>query len=181
MPRIVFCTPEGETKAEQVIRQLKDAGFSSKEISLVLPDPTGNKFLAHEFNHKSEEGAVAGASTGAVAGGVLGWLAGLGTLAFPGLGALVMAGPIMASLAGVAVGGTVGGFSGALIGLGFSEDDVNRYVGRIKEGRVMISVHTDSAEEAEKARAIFDTAGISEGSCVEGAKNEIVAEQEKAA
>jgi hypothetical protein len=181
MPRIVFCTPEGEAKAQEVIQQLKDAGFSSKDISLILPDPTGNMFLAYEFNHKSEQGTAAGATTGAVAGGVLGWLAGIGTLALPGIGPLVMAGPVMAALAGVAAGGTVGGLSGALIGLGFKEDDVHRYVGRIKEGRVMISVHTDDAAEAEKARAIFDAAGIEEGSCVEGAKNEIPAEDEKAA
>jgi hypothetical protein len=180
MPRVVFCTPEGEAKAQEVIQELKDAGFSSKDISLILPDPTGNKFLAHDFNHKSEEGTVAGASTGAIAGGVLGWLAGIGTLALPGIGPLVMAGPVMAALAGAAAGGTVGGLSGALIGLGFNEDDVNRYVGRIKEGRVMISVHTDDAQESEKARAVFEAAGVSEGSCVEGAKNEIETKEEAA-
>ena len=181
MPRIVFCTPEGEAKAEEVVNRLKDAGFSSKDISLILPDPTGKKFLAHEFDHKSEEVATAGAGTGAVAGGILGWMAGIGALALPGFGHLVMAGPIMAALAGVAAGGAVGGLSGALLGLGFSEDDVNRYVGRIKEGRVMISVHTDDAQEAEKARRIFDEFGVSEGSCVPGADNEIQDEVKRVA
>ena len=65
MPRIVFCTPEGEAKAQQVIEKLKDAGFSNKDISIILPDPTGNMFLAYEFNHKSQEGTTAGATTGA--------------------------------------------------------------------------------------------------------------------
>jgi uncharacterized membrane protein len=181
MPRIIYCTPDGEAKAEQVINQLKDAGFSSKDISVILPDPTGNMFLAYEFNHKSKEGTATGATTGAVAGGILGWLAGVGTLALPGIGPLVMAGPIMAAMAGVAAGGAVGGLSGALIGLGLKEDDVNRYVGRIKEGRVMISVHTDDPEQEEKARAIFDAAGVEEGSCVEGAPNEIRSDAEKAA
>jgi len=181
MPRIVFCTPEGEAKAQQVIEKLKDAGFSNRDISVILPDPTGNMFLAYEFNHKSQEGTAAGATTGAVAGGILGWLAGVGTLALPGIGPLLMAGPIMAAMAGGAAGAAVGGLSGALIGLGFKEADVHRYVGRIKEGRVMISVHTDDMGEAEKARAIFDAAGIDEGSCVEGAPNEITSDKERAA
>ena len=79
MPRIVFCTPEGEAKAQQVIEKLKDAGFSNKDISIILPDPTGNMFLAYEFNHKSQEGTTAGATTGAVAG-VLGSLFAFGAI-----------------------------------------------------------------------------------------------------
>lgn len=167
MQHVVFCTPEGEAKAEEVIHQLTQAGFESKDISVIVPDASGKKFLAHDLNHKSEEGAAAGAGTGAVAGGIVGWLAGVGALALPGIGHV--AGPIMAAVAGVAAGGTLGGLSGALLGLGFKEDDVNHYVGRIEEGRIMISVHTENAAEAAKAKDVFETAGLSEGSCV---KNE---------
>src|SRR5207237_10447964 len=84
--------------------------------------------------NKSAEGAAIGAGTGGMIGGVLGWLAGVGMLTLPGVGPLLAAGPIVAALSGAAVGGTVGGVAGGLTGLGFSDDEVNRYLGRIKEG-----------------------------------------------
>jgi len=37
-------------------------------------------------------------------GAVLGWLAGIGSLAIPGVGPFIAAGPIMAALGGAAVG-----------------------------------------------------------------------------
>jgi hypothetical protein len=44
-----------------------------------------------------------------VVGGVIGWLAGTGALAVAGLGPLLIAGPIVATLAGIGFGGTLGG------------------------------------------------------------------------
>ena len=57
-------------------------------------------------------------TTGGVIGGTLGLLAGIGALAIPGVGPLIAAGPIMATLAGLGVGGAVGGLVGALVGMG---------------------------------------------------------------
>ena len=179
MQHVVFCTPEGEEKAQEVIHQLNLVGFTNKDISVIVPDASGKKFLAHEFSTKSEEGAAAGGGTGAIAGGILGWLAGIGALALPGIGHV--AGPVMAALAGVAAGGTVGGLSGALLGLGFKEDDVNRYVGRIEEGRIMISVHTENAAEAAKAKDVFETAGLSEGACVKDTEQQEIIKKDIAA
>lgn len=101
----------------------------------------------------------AGATTGAVIGGGLGWLAGIGALAIPGLGPFIAAGPIMAALAGVGVGGAVGGLTGALVGLGIPEYEAKRYEGRIKEGGILLSVHSDSSEWTRKAKEILKSTG----------------------
>jgi hypothetical protein len=67
-----------------------------------------------------------GAAGGGVLGGTLGVLAGIGTLAIPGLGPFIAAGPIMAGLAGLGVGGAVGGLIGALEGMGIPEYEAKR-------------------------------------------------------
>jgi hypothetical protein len=124
-----------------------------------MADKTGTRDFAHEHNTKAPEGAVAGAGTGAVIGGALGWLAGIGTLAVPGLGPLIAAGPIMAALSGAAVGGGVGGLTGALIGMGIPEFEAKRYEGKVKNGSALLSVHSDSSEATDQAKKIFEAEG----------------------
>jgi uncharacterized membrane protein len=65
----------------------------------------------------------------------------------------------MAALSGVAVGATVGGIAGGLIGLGIPELEAKRYEGKVKEGNVLISVHTENAGEIAQAKDIFSKAG----------------------
>jgi hypothetical protein len=89
----------------------------------------------------------------------LGWLAGIGALAIPGLGPFIAAGPIMAALSGAAAGAALGGIAGALIGLGIPEYEAKRYEGKIREGHVLISVHTDDRTERSRAKEILERAG----------------------
>src|SRR5256885_6587941 len=117
----VFCLARDEAQACSIVDQLKSAGFSNNDVSVLLPDKTGTRDFAHEKGTKAPEGAVTGASTGGVLGGVLGWLAGIGSLAIPGAGPFIAAGPIMATLSGAAAGAAVGGVAGGLIGLGMPE------------------------------------------------------------
>ena len=138
---------------------LKSAGFRNTDISVLLPENVGSKDFAHEKGTKAPEGATAGAGTGLVVGGALGWLAGIGALAIPGLGPFIAAGPIMAALAGVGVGGAVGGVTGALIGLGIPEYEAKRYEGRIKEGGMLLSVHSDNSEWTKRAKDILQRTG----------------------
>ena len=104
--------------AEQAVDQLKEAGFRSSDVSVLFASSTSSKEFAHEKSTKAPEGATTGTVSGAAVGGVLGWLAGIGSLAIPGVGPFIAAGPIMATLAGVGVGGALGGITGGLIGLG---------------------------------------------------------------
>ena len=158
MAKSVFCTAT-VSQTEIIIRNLRDAGFSGNDISVLMADKEGTKDFAHEHNTKAPEGAATGAGAGAVLGGGLGWLAGIGALAIPGLGPFIAAGPIMAALGGAAVGGTVGGLTGALIGMGIPEFEAKKYEGKVKSGSCLLSVHSEDSTETKRAKEIFERAG----------------------
>jgi hypothetical protein len=144
---------------ESGVDALKAAGFRNTDISVLFPENVGTKDFAHKKETKAPEGTAAGATTGAVIGGGLGWLAGIGALAIPGLGPFIAAGPIMAALAGVGVGGAVGGITGALIGMGIPEYEAKRYEGRVKDGGILLSVHSDNSEWTKRAKEILERTG----------------------
>src|SRR5580698_10071240 len=125
----VFGIYKSVIQAELAVDQIIAAGFMSNDISVLLQDSQSTKEFAHEKNTKAPEGTTAGATTGGVVGGTLGLLAGIGALAIPGVGPLIAAGPIMATLAGLGVGGAVGGLIGALVGMGIPEYEAKRYEG----------------------------------------------------
>src|SRR5262252_311517 len=159
MSQAVFCIAKTEGQAQRIVVDLKGAGFSSNDISVLFPDKTGTRDFAHEQHTKLPEGAATGAGTGGVLGGALGWLMGIGALAIPGLGPFIAAGPIMAALGGAAAGAALGGLTGALIGWGMPEYEAKRYEGKIKKGKVLISVHTNNSTERDRAKTIFEQAG----------------------
>jgi len=155
----VFGIYPAYASVETAVDALRAAGFRSTDISVLFPENVGTKDFAHEKGTKAPEGASAGAGTGAVIGGALGWLAGIGALAIPGIGPFIAAGPIMAALAGVGVGGAVGGITGALIGLGIPEYEAKRYEGRIKDGGILLSVHSDNSDWTAKAKDVLQRTG----------------------
>lgn len=139
--------------------QLKEASFSNNDISVLFPDKGTSRDFAHEKNTKAPEGAIAGAGTGGVVGGALGWIVGIGALAIPGVGPFIAAGPILAALSGAAIGAAAGGIAGGLIGLGIPELEAKRYEGKVKEGNILLSVHTENSVEIKRATEIFTKAG----------------------
>jgi hypothetical protein len=159
MEKAVFGIAKNESQAVSITNQLKTAGFSQNDISVLLPDKTGTRDFAHEQHTKAPEGAATGAGSGAVLGGGLGLLLGIGALAIPGLGPFIAAGPIMAALAGAVAGAAVGGVAGALIGMGIPEYEAKRYEGKIKDGNILMSVHTRDGAERDRAKEIFTNAG----------------------
>jgi len=155
----VFCIATSRNQADQIVDQLKATNFSNNDISALFADKGTSHDFAHEKHTKAPEGAVTGAVTGGAVVGALGWIAGIGALAIPGVGPFIAAGPIVAALSGVAIGATVGGIAGGLIGLGIPELEAKRYEGKIKEGNILISVHTDNSAEISRAKDIFTKAG----------------------
>jgi hypothetical protein len=158
MSQAVLCIATSQPQAVTIVDRLKAAGFAH-EISVLMPDKGGTKDFAHEHNTKAPEGATTGATAGGVVGGALGWLVGIGTLAIPGLGPFIAAGPIMAALAGTAVGATVGGITGALVGMGIPEYEAKQYEGKLKKGNILISVHTDNGDQVTSVKKIYKDAG----------------------
>jgi hypothetical protein len=159
MKSAVFAIVSNAVQAESVVDELRLAGFSNNDVSVLFPDMEGSQEFAHTNSTKAPEGAVIGASAGGILGAVAGWLLGLGTLAIPGVGPLIAAGPIFAALSGLAVGGAVGGLSGALTGLGFPEYEAKLYAGKLQDGNILIAAHTENSHEAKTARQIFERAG----------------------
>jgi hypothetical protein len=159
MKTSVYCIATTEGQADRIVRELQTVGFSNDDISVLFPDTRGTRDFAHEKHTKAPEGATTGVTTGGIVGGALGWLAGIGTLAIPGVGPFIAAGPILAALGGAAVGATVGGLTGALIGAGIPEYEAKRYEGKLMSGNILISVHAGSRDEAKRVREIFQNAG----------------------
>jgi len=145
--------------AEIAVDQLTVAGFSNQDVSVLMSDNASSKDFAAEKNTKAPEGTATGAGVGGTIGGTLGLLAGIGALAIPGVGPLIAAGPIMATLAGVGVGGAVGGLVGALVGMGIPEYEAKRYEGRVKDGGILVSVHCNSSDEVSRAKDILKASG----------------------
>ena len=158
-PTSVYGVYSDRKHVEKTIEKLQQAGYNSSDISVVFPERGLSREFALEMNTKAPEGALAGGGTGLVVGGVLGWLAGIGTLAIPGIGPLIAAGPIVAAVAGAGVGSAIGGIAGALIGLGVPEIEAKRYEEEIKRGRILVSVHCENARMAQNARKILDDSG----------------------
>ena len=159
MKRSALCLVDTEAQADAVVAKLRSAGFSENDISVLFPDKGSTRDFAHKKETKLPEGATVGASTGGVVGGTIGLLAGIGALAIPGLGPFIAAGPIMAALSGGAIGAGVGGLTGALVGLGIPEYEAKRYEGKVKEGGILISVHSESNDETNRAKNIFKEEG----------------------
>jgi hypothetical protein len=159
MSTSVYALATNDVQANNIVASLQNAGFRSDDISVLFPDKTSTRDFAHEKNTKAPEGAATGGTAGGVIGGALGWMAGIGMLAIPGVGPFIAAGPIMAALSGAAIGAAVGGLTGTLIGLGMPEYEAKRYEGKIREGRILISVHADNGEWASRAKKIFKDSG----------------------
>lgn len=157
------------TDLAEGVNQIKLAGFENTDVSMLLPENSGNKDLVCQKNTKAPEGATVGAGAGAVVGGALGWLAGIGMLAIPGLGPFIAAGPIMGALSGLGIGGAVGGIAGGLIGAGIPEYEAKRFKGRIRKGGALLSVHCGRSELA-KAKQILENTGAQDISSTGEAK-----------
>lgn len=166
----VFGIYPDRQRVEDTIDALQKAGFRNTDVSILFPDNKGSKDLALEKHTKAPEGAAAGAAGGAILGGALGWLTGLGAIAMPGAGAFIAAGPIMAVLAGMGAGGVVGGITGALIGMGVPEYEAKRYLGRLRKGGILLSVHSDNDEWVRRAKWVLKKTGAEDISTTGEAK-----------
>jgi hypothetical protein len=169
MKKAVFGIIKNEAQADATVEHLQNSGFTSGDISIILPSKKGSttngygskpNTVGYERHSKAPEGGSTGAAAGGIIGGSLGLLAGIGALAIPGLGAFIAAGPILAALSGSAVGGSLGLLIGWLVGLGIPEYEAKKYENFVKEGHILICVHTNTSEEVDLARDILKEEGV---------------------
>lgn len=143
---------ESEQAVISAIQELKSLGYSSDQISVVSKNKKELKDIHEETGTKAPQGVATGAATGGVLGGVTGLLAGLGLLAIPGIGPILAAGPIVATISGAAVGAGAGGLVGGLIGLGIPKEEAERYNEYVNDHKLLVIV---DAEAARKSR-VYD-------------------------
>lgn len=150
--------------AEMALNELKDAGFTPDQVSVVARDTRETQDMVERSDMAGAEtsGATAGAFLGGITGGIVGWLVGIGALAIPGIGPVVAAGALATTLGGAAVGAVAGGLIGALVGAGIPEDDARSYETHVREGRILITAQARNAEQAREARDAFDRHGGSD-------------------
>ncbi len=126
--------------AENAVRTLHEAGFALKDLSIVgrdfqmSEDPVGLVSL--------QDYATAGAETGAWFGGLFGLLVGAAFLILPGIGPIVVAGPLAAAflggIEGAIAGMALGGVAGALIGVGIPKERALKYETHVKGGKFLV-------------------------------------------
>lgn len=143
---------ETRTDAEDAIHRLQAAGFSRDAIGVAMKDSRDAEVLADATgaNDLSAEGATAGVLSGAGVGVLVGLALVGSTVLLPGIGTVLIGGPLAAGLTGAAVGAASGGLVGGLVGSGIPEDEATEYHERIVRGHILVSVQ---AEEHEVARA----------------------------
>lgn len=159
MSKSVLCLVPDARRAENVVADLRAAGFVNDDISVLFPDRTGTRDFAVAQGTKAPEGAASGAGAGGAVGGTVGWLVGIGALAIPGVGPFLAAGPILAALSGAAIGAAVGGITGALIGMGVPEFEAKQFEGKLASGHVLISVHVADGEQTKRVKEIYERHG----------------------
>jgi len=144
---------------EKVIRELKDHGYHSKDISVFAHDKSKVNVLENETNtgvttndegrgKNAGKGAGIGAASGGLLGGLGGLVVGLGLLTIPGIGQIAAAGPLAAALTGAAVAAGGGGIIGALVGLGMPEEQAKQYEGFLKSGKIIVLVEAGKKYES---------------------------------
>ena len=144
--RSVFCIASSRGRADRIVHQLKEAGFTNQDISAL--------FLDQHAGEQRAPGRKAAASAGAIRG-VMGWIAGVGRVVIPGVDPLIAAGPMAAALGEV----TVGGVAGGLIDFGIPSVEARCYEARILDGAFLISIQSANPDQSDQAREIFAAEG----------------------
>ena len=138
--------------AADAVGKLEAAGIPHDNISIVSND------AANTGTYNDHPGTGAGATFGTVVGGGAGLLAGLGMLAIPGLGPVVAAGWLAATLVGAGVGAAAGGLVGALTDAGIEHGDADAYAEGVRRGGTLVTVRADESQ-LTRATQILDVDG----------------------
>ncbi len=138
--------------AERALTGLREAGIRPAQVSVVARDAADRATLSD--GDEDAEGAAGGAVTGGMIGGLAGFLIGSSALVIPGIGPIVGSGIIVATLTGAGIGAATGGLVGALTAQGVP-NEAEGYQTRVQEGRILLTVHADSDEEARTAQRVL--------------------------
>jgi len=143
-------------EAEAAVKELQRAGIDMRTLSIVGKGSHTDEHVVGYYN--TGDRMKYWGKTGAFWGGFWGLLLGSAFFAIPGLGPVLVAGPLVAfivgGLEGAAVVGGLGAIGAGLYGMGIPKDSVVEYELALKTDKFLLLVH-DKASEVEKARNII--------------------------
>jgi hypothetical protein len=159
----VIAVYETHTGADNAVKQLQRSGFDMKKLSVVGKDFHTDEQVVGYYN--AGDRMKYWGKLGAFWGGLWGMLFGAAFFWVPGVGPLLVAGPLTAWIVGALEGAVVvGGLSAigaGLYGIGIPKNSVLKYETAIKADKFLLVAH-GTAAEAAKARDILATTGPSE-------------------
>ena len=142
--------------AEAAIKELQRAGFEMKKLSIVGRDFHTDEHVVGYYN--AGDRIKVWGKTGAFWGGLWGLLFGSAFFWIPGLGPILVAGPlvswIVAGLESAAVVGGLSAIGAALYGLGIPKDSILKYEAELRTGKFLLIAH-GSLEDTNRARSIL--------------------------
>jgi outer membrane lipoprotein SlyB len=157
IPTSIVAVYADHDSAAQAVRCLHEAGIAMSDLSIVGRDfqtteePVG--FVS------AGEYATAGAATGAWFGGLLGLCVGAAFLVLPGLGPIVVAGPLTAALLGgiegALAGTALGSLGGALVGWGVPREKALKFETQVNGGKYLVVVRGEP-EVLVRAHELLD-------------------------
>jgi hypothetical protein len=151
---------ETHSQAEAALKELQRCGFDMKKLSIVAKDFHTEENVVGYYN--AGDRMKRWGKTGAFWGGFWSLLFGSAFFAIPGIGPVLVAGPLVAWIIGaiesaVIVGG-VSAIGAGLYSIGIPKDSVVEYESAIKSDKFVLVAH-GTVEEVEKAKGIMRTAG----------------------
>lgn len=143
-------------QAEAAVKELQKSGYDIKKLSIVGKDYHTDEHVVGYYN--AGDRMKYWGKLGAFWGGLWGLLLGAGFFWIPGLGPLLVAGPlvayIIAGLEGAAVGAGMSALGAALFSIGIPNDSVLKYETAIRSGKYLLIAHGSESEVARAKEAI---------------------------
>lgn len=158
MAKTVIGVFDDVSDARDVVRELSDAGIDREDISIMARRGKDEGVATYEHGDEGASGAATGAGVGATIGGIGGLLVGLGAFAIPGIGPIVGAGWLAATIVGAGAGALAGGLIGALADAGVPEEHAHYYAESVRRGSTLVAVNARD-EMADGAAGIMRAHG----------------------
>jgi uncharacterized membrane protein len=147
---------ENHDQAETAIRKLQKDGFDMKKLSIVGKDYHTEEHVVGYYNTGDQ--MLYWGKLGAFWGGFWGLLFGSAFFWVPGIGPLLVAGPIVGMIVGAlesaAVVGGLSALGAGLLSVGIPKNSVVQYETEVKNGKLLLVVH-GTADEVVRARDLL--------------------------
>ena len=142
--------------AESAVKELQVSGYDMKKLSVVGKDYHTEENVIGYYN--TGDRMATWGKFGLFWGWIWGLLFGSAFFFIPGIGPVMVGGPLVSWIIGAletaVVAGGFGALGGALAGIGIPKDSVIRYETALKSSKFILIVH-GTAQEAEKAKSIL--------------------------